>query len=176
MKKKMNLTAIIAVAMVAMSVLVLGSCNADDDYNEFDYGTLAKGMVTRSGETNSKPIESKNVAKGDTIHEQYILTLNSEAPEISKGQYVVSVDVNIYQKDSALVADMLSYNILYSACSDRVQNSLYGETNVFLFQFYGLSFVEDVYPHDRYYLCAGGSNNIGVNYTAKLENRLFFVR
>lgn len=40
MKKKMNLTAIIAVAMVAMSVFVLGSCNADDGYNEFDYGTL----------------------------------------------------------------------------------------------------------------------------------------
>ena len=66
MKKKMNLTAIIAVVMVAMSSINLVSCTADEEYGDLAFGTLANGMFTRSGENGGGTQQNK-----DTIENNY---------------------------------------------------------------------------------------------------------
>lgn len=47
MKRKLNIFAIIAVVMVAMAALILGSCNADDEFGYYDDGvyTMAEGLL-----------------------------------------------------------------------------------------------------------------------------------
>ena len=106
MKSKINFTAIIAVAMIAMSVLVLGSCNADDDDYNFEYGTLAKGVMTRGAETPPQP---KLEVISDTTTNSYIIELHSDCPEISKGKYIAQINTMIYYKDNIPTINLLSY-------------------------------------------------------------------
>lgn len=60
MKKKMNLIAIVAVVMVAVSSINLVSCTADDEYEDLRFGTLAEELNTRSAE-NTVPEYSKTL-------------------------------------------------------------------------------------------------------------------
>ncbi|MCQ2212624.1 MAG: hypothetical protein MJZ36_03195 [Bacteroidaceae bacterium] len=47
MKRKLNIFAIIAVVMVAMAALILGSCNSDDEFDYYGEGmyTMAEGLL-----------------------------------------------------------------------------------------------------------------------------------
>ena len=173
MKSNINFTAIIAVAMIAMSVLVLGSCNADDDYDNYGIGTLANGMMTRAGENQSQP-KTEIEYISDTTYTKYTVELESECPAISEGLYKVDVDVMIYQRGTNLYVELINYNLNYSASHDKAKGP-YRTLDINLFNLEGVYFEEDAYPHDRYHLCARGTNEIGVTYKGSVKNRLFFA-
>lgn len=173
MKKKINFTAIIAVTMVAMSVFVLGSCNADDDNEHFEYGTLAKGVMTRGAETPPQP---KLEVISDTTTNSYIIELHSDCPEISKGKYIAQINTMIYYKDNIPTINLLSYNVDISSCKDVLQVPDSTELNVELFRISNVSLINDENPHDRYYLYASGINEVGVTYSGKLEGVIFLAK
>lgn len=59
MNKKMNFAAIIAVVVVTLSAMWFTSCTADDEYGNFEFDTLAEGLVTRSGDPGGGESESQ---------------------------------------------------------------------------------------------------------------------
>ena len=87
MKSKINFTAIIAVAMIAMSVVVLGSCNAEDDDYNFEYGTLAKGVMTRSGDYDGI---SDNIINVNVIDQTFQVEFNEKNTPVT-----VSVEIKV---------------------------------------------------------------------------------
>jgi len=78
MKKKKNFAAIVAVVMVTFGTMWLTSCTADDEYGNFEFDTLAEGLVTRSEGLDLGESESQINVFGHPVSFPNVMFINKD--------------------------------------------------------------------------------------------------